>query len=160
MTSLGCQIASKGVALKKLVVEDERDFDNGDNGSFYHEMSDSSIKFLHFLRCEISDSESLLALFGNESIEKIVMERCLLWTPDSLYNPDDCFKGVKCITFKNCAFWGYALLHWVALFDEIKSVEYVTIEGITMSKNAQNYLRRVTETIRLVFRYCEGAGDT
>jgi hypothetical protein len=159
MTSLGCQIASKGVALKKLVMEDEREFDNNDNGSFYHEIKGSSIKFLHFLRCKISDSESLLTLFGNKSIEKIVMERCLLWTPDSLCNPDDCFEGAKCITFKNCAFWGYALLHWVALFDEIESVEYVTIEGSMMSKNAQNYLRSVTETIRLVFWDCEGAGD-
>jgi hypothetical protein len=63
---------------------------------------------------------------------------------------------VKHITFKNYAFQGYGLLHWVALFDEIESVEYVTIEGSVMSKNAQNYLQSVTETIRLVFWDCEG----
>jgi hypothetical protein len=83
------------------------------------------------------------------------MEQCLLCTPDSLCS-DDCFEGVKHITFKNCAFQGYGLLHWVALFDEIESVEYVTIEGSVMSKNAQNYLQSVTETIRLVFWDCEG----
>ena len=146
--SLGHQIASKGVALKKLVVEDERDFDNDDYGSFYHEMIGSNIKFLDLLRCEISDSDSLLALFGIQSIKHIYMERCMLWTPDSLRS-DDCFVGVKRVTFRNCAFLGYALLHWVAWLDEIESVEYVTIEGTMMTENAKDYLRSVTKTLRL-----------
>jgi hypothetical protein len=146
--SLGHQIASKGVALKKLVVEDERDFDNDDYGSFYHEMIGSNIKFLDLLRCEISDSDSLLALFGIQSIKHIYMERCMLWTPDSLRS-DDCFVGVKRVTFRNCAFLGYALLHWVAWLDEIESVEYVTIEGTMMTENAKDYLRSVTKTLVL-----------
>ena len=146
--SLGHQIASKGVALKRLVVEDERDFDNDDYGSFYHEMMCSNIKFLHLLRCEISDSNSLLALFENKSIEDIYMERCMLWTPDSLRS-DDCFVGVKRVHFSNCAFRGYALLHWVAWLDETESVEYVTISGTMMTQNAKDYLRSVTKTLRL-----------
>ena len=138
----------KRCCLEELVVEDERDFDNDDYGSFYHEMIGSNIKFLDLLRCEISDSDSLLALFGIQSIKHIYMERCMLWTPDSLRS-DDCFVGVKRVTFRNCAFLGYALLHWVAWLDEIESVQYVTIEGTMMTENAKDYLRSVTKTLRL-----------
>jgi hypothetical protein len=72
----------------------------------------------------------------------------MLWTPDSLRS-DDCFVGVKRVTFRNCAFLGYALLHWVAWLDEIESVEYVTIEGTMMTENAKDYLRSVTKTLVL-----------
>lgn len=75
----------------------------------------------------------------------------MLWTPDSLRS-DDCFVGVEHVTFKDCAFLGYALLHWVAWLDEIESVEYVRIEGTVMTENAKDYLRSVTNTLRLFIR--------
>lgn len=142
----------------KSVIADERDFENVDYGGFYREMRHSNIKVLHFLRCEISDSESIAELLRAENIEKIVMTRCLLRSPNGLCQ-SDCCEGVKRITFKNCAFEGNALLNWVGWFDEIISAESVSIEGSMISINAQNYLKRVTETISLIFLDCVEAED-